>query len=132
MRQELVDIENEGHWTGGEKIYVYLTTDTNGFAKVRSVSKEEPADKQIFLKAKVSYITGGGTNKLIIDYPFDRFYMEESKANEAELLYRQLQRDTSKTAYALVSVKNGDAVLKDVLIGGTSIRELVKANQKEK
>ncbi|HMB62545.1 MAG TPA: hypothetical protein VKN36_05700, partial [Eudoraea sp.] len=65
------------------------------------------------------------------DYPFDRFYMEESKANEAELTYRQSQRDTSKITYALVRIKNGEAVLKDVMIDGISIRELVKTKEEE-
>ena len=55
--------------------------------------------------------------------------MEESKAYEAELTYRQSQRDTTKLTYALVSIKNGDAVLKDVLIDGISIKEIVETNR---
>ncbi|MGB0395225.1 MAG: hypothetical protein ACPGC6_00510 [Flavobacteriaceae bacterium] len=34
------------------------------------------------------------------------------------------------TAYALVSIKNGNAVLKDLMINGHSISEVVKANKK--
>ena len=56
--------------------------------------------------------------------------MEESKAHEAELVFRRLQKDDGRTADALVSVKNGDAVLKDILIDGQSIKEVVKANKK--
>ena len=70
---------------------------------------------------------------LAIDYPFDRYYMEESKAYDAELTYRKSQLDTSQIAYALVSIKDGEAVLKDVLINGVSIREIVikeRENQK--
>lgn len=71
-----------------------------------------------------------GPRTLTIHYPFDRYYMEESKAYDAELTYIQSQQDTSKITYALVSIKNGDAVLKDVMISGTSIKEIVKSNQK--
>ncbi len=118
-------------WVRGESIYVTLTTDNSGFAKIKSVSKIKPTDNENFINAKVRFASGHGSNELTIDYPFDRYYMEESKAYGAELTYRQSQRDTSKITYALVSIKNGDAVLKDVLIDGTSIREIVKANQQE-
>lgn len=119
-----------GDWIPGEAIFVALTTDDSGFAKITSVSKTRPTENQNFIKANVSYLTENTSNKLTIDYPFDRFYMEESKASEAELTLRRSQQDEGKTAYALVSIKNGDAVIKDVMIDGHSIREVVKANKK--
>jgi uncharacterized membrane-anchored protein len=130
---DMIEIQNEADWIRGEIIYVFLTTDNEGFAKIQSVSKENPTNKQDFLKTKVSYVTGNGANKLTIDYPFDRYYMEESKAYDAELTYRESQLDTSQIAYALVSINDGEAVLKDVLINGVSIREIVikeRENQK--
>ncbi len=130
--ENTVEIPNEQDWMRGEIIYASITTDIEGFAKIKSISKEKPTDNHDFIKAKVSFITENGSNKLTIDYPFDRYYMEESKAYDAELTYRQSQRDSNQIAYALVSIKDGDAVLKDVLIGGTSIREIVKANQENK
>jgi len=130
---DMIEIQNEADWIRGEIIYVFLTTDNEGFAKIQSVSKENPTNNQDFLKTKVSYVTGNGANKLTIDYPFDRYYMEESKAYDAELTYRESQLDTSQIAYALVSINDGEAVLKDVLINGVSIREIVikeRENQK--
>ena len=130
--ETMVQVANERDWMRGENVYVHLTTDNQGFAKIKSVSKEEPTGNQDYLKAKVGFITENGSNKLTVEYPFDRYYMEESKAYQAELTYRQSQQDTSKITYALVSVKNGESVLKDVLIDGVSIREIVKADQEEK
>ena len=96
------NVANEMDWEYGQTIYVVLTTDQKGFAKIASITSEVP-----------------------IGYPFDRFYMEESKAQPAEITYRNSQRDTTTTTYALVRVKNGKAVLKDVLIDGVPIKELV-------
>jgi len=130
---DMIDIQNEADWIRGEIIYVFLTTNNEGFAKIQSVSKENPTNNQDFLKTKVSYVSGNGSNKLTIDYPFDRYYMEESKAYDAELTYRESQLDTSQIAYALVCIKDGEAVLKDVLINEVSIREIVikeRENQK--
>ena len=48
---------------------------------------------------------------------------------EAESIHRESLRDENQITYALVSIKNGDAVLKDVFIDATSIREIVKERQ---
>jgi uncharacterized membrane-anchored protein len=131
--ENMIEIQNEADWKRGEIVYILLTTDNEGFVKIQSVSKQNPTSSQDFLKAKVSYITSNGANKLTIDYPFDRYYMEESKAYDAELTYRESELDTSQIAYALVSIKDGEAVLKDVLINGVSIREIViKERENEK
>ena len=124
-----IDIPGGQDWIAGESIYVSITNDKNGIAKIEDVSKNKPAGKQEFIKARVRSILGTNPGRLTIDYPFDRYYMEESKAYEAELTYRQSQRDTTKLTYALVSIKNGDAVLKDVLIDGISIKEIVETNR---
>lgn len=132
-KEDTIGIQNEADWLRGETIYVFLTSDNEGFAKIKSVSKENQTIDPDFLKTKVSYVTDNGSNKLTIDYPFDRYYMEESKAYDAELTYRESQLDSSQIAYALVRIKHGEAVLTDVLINGVPIREIVikdKENQK--
>jgi len=122
-------VENTEDWTRGEYIYVYLTQGSDGFARINSITKEKLTDNQDFIKTKVKYIASDSTNTITVEYPFNRFYMEESKAYEAEVVYRQSQVDTTNLTYALVSIKNGDAVLKDVLINETPIREIVKERQ---
>jgi uncharacterized membrane-anchored protein len=121
-----VTIPNEQDWIIGETVYVSFTTDKEGYAKIKSVSLAKPVKEHDFLEAKVRYVTNNGSNKLTIDYPFDRYYMAESKAHDAELVYRRSLRDTNRTTFALVNIKNGNAVLKDVLIDGISIKEMVK------
>nr|WP_298924454.1 GDYXXLXY domain-containing protein [uncultured Allomuricauda sp.] len=129
--ENTIEIPDEHDWIRGEVIYVSMIEDNEGFAKIKAVSKEKLDPNEDFVKAEVGFITSFDTTKLTIDYPFDRFYMEESKAYDAELTYRESQRDTTKITYALVNLKNGDAVLKDVLIDGIPIRALVKARQEE-
>ncbi|RDC64294.1 GDYXXLXY domain-containing protein [Adhaeribacter pallidiroseus] len=126
-----IKIPKNENWLPGEFAYVSVITDSAGFAKIKAISKKEPATNADYFKATVSYVTEDEPNQVIIDFPFDRYYLEESKAADAEQLYRQAQNDTTQTAYALVSIKNGRAVIKDVLVGETTIRELVKAHQKK-
>lgn len=124
-KERRVNIDNESNWTSGEDIYVILSRDKNGFAKIKSISKETSQLNEDYFKAIVSVVTSDGSNQLTISYPFNRFYMEESKALEAENTYRKSQADTSKVTYALVNIKDGKAVLKDVLIDGISLKEIV-------
>ena len=119
-------VPNVNAWATNEVVYVILTTDKDGFARIHSLSKEKPADNQHFVKAKIGFATATNDKYLNIVYPFDRFYMEESKAPVAEKVYLEAVRDTTQVAFALVKIYDGEAVLKDVMIDGISIREIVK------
>jgi len=126
-----IEITDESKWKSKEPIYISLTTDEAGFAKIDGFSKTAPDQVSDFVKAEVYYIYGKDQKGLRVAYPFDQFYMEESKAYEAELAYRESRRDTSQLTYALVKVKNGGAVLENVLIDGVPIQEVVEQRLKE-
>lgn len=129
FNENSVEVHNTKGWVNGETVFVLITTDRNGFAKLESVSKNKPAGTQDYLVAKAGYVNYNDS-KLSIELPFDRFYMEESKAYDAELTYRRVSGDTSQVAYALVNIKDGESVLKDVKINDVSINEMVKHQQK--
>ncbi len=130
-KENSVAVGEKDKWISGEDIYVSLTSDNKGFVKIKSVSKEKPAKDQEFVKAQVGFVSGSSPKTLRINYPFTRFYMEESKAYDAELAYRRTFRDTSKITYALIGIKDGEAVLKDVFINEMPIKEVVKAYQRK-
>lgn len=130
-----MNVKNNGYWADRESVYVTFFTDENGFAGIGNITKEKPSDTQNFLKTKMRLIYSYDVDpnvKLVLDYPFDRFYMEEFKANDAEQVYSRSLRDTSRVTYALVVIKNGAAVLKDVLIDGISIEEIVRTERLNK
>lgn len=111
----------------GEDIYVYLTTDAEGYAAIHAVSENPPGNHMAYVKAKVeSYTSTEDEEKIVVTYPFNRFYMEEWSAFAAEQAYLEALRDSSRVAYAVVRIKEGEAVLKDVVIDGVSVREIVK------
>ncbi|MEL7145143.1 MAG: GDYXXLXY domain-containing protein, partial [Bacteroidota bacterium] len=115
-------IDSSAAWKRGDEIFVQLENDADGFAAIADVS-DVPFDEQTdFVKAKIDYRV---RRHIWIDYPFDRYYMEESKALPAENLYRESRRDSTKEVYALVAVNKGKAVLQDVQINDESIADLV-------
>lgn len=109
-------------WKRGETVYVVLGTDSAGFAIITSVHKQEPQAMEDYVAAKISYASDNGIS---IEYPFNRFYMDENKAPAAEKRYLEANRRSSaREAYAVVYVKKGEAALKDVMIDGVSLRVL--------
>ena len=112
-------------WHNNEKVYVELTTDPNGYAVIRTVSKTKPSHSD-FVTAKAGFIGSTKEKKIFVKYPFDRFYMEETKASGAETIYREAARDPAQIAYALVYIHNGEAALTDVLINEVSIQKIVE------
>ncbi len=115
--------QTDKSWVIGEDVYVILTRDSKGFAKIESLSRGIPQHEGDYFKSMIRYID---TKKSIdLKFPFNRFYMEEKKAKMAEKVYRKSQLNTDKETYALVILKNGESVLKDVLIDGKSIKDIV-------
>ncbi|MCU4166166.1 GDYXXLXY domain-containing protein [Carboxylicivirga caseinilyticus] len=113
-------------WSRGDEVFVYFSMDKDGFAKIESVSRAIIDDNQLFVKATIGNRIWNDTAMIRVDYDFNRFYMEESKAKNAEIVHREALNDTSKISYALVSIMNGDAVVKDVFIDDVSVHELAK------
>ncbi len=116
----------EQQFNQGENVFVHLKDDLEGFVEIENISAENPGKEIDFVKAEIWYINyNNDTSDISISYPFDRYYMEESKALKAETMYAESLSDSTTTTYAVVKIKDGEAVLEDVMIDGISIKELV-------
>lgn len=107
----------------GAEFYLYLSKDAHGFAKATAASADKIENGQDYIKL-VSTSTYEG--EVYFQLPFTSFYMEESKAYEAEASVRKASRDTIPlNCYGLVYIKDGRAVLKDVMVNDMSIKDYV-------
>lgn len=128
FKESAIKVKNLKEWNSNETIFAKIESSKDGFAKIKSISRTEPTENSTYLKLKINYITEYDGTKIHLDFPFNRFYMNENKAKNAEIAYAESTKDTTKIAYALVATKNGEAVIKDVLIDNISIKELATAN----
>ena len=132
FRDNEVLIPNDSSFEGGEEIYVLLNVDENGFAQISDLVRNKPAREVECVKAIIGYVDFyDDTARIQIDYPFDRLYMEETKAPEAEEIYNEAVVDSTSTTFAVVRIKEGEAVLQDVMIDGISIKELIMNEKSE-
>jgi hypothetical protein len=114
-------------WPIDDEIFVQVGADSSGFAYVHSPSHEVPGNGSDFIRVRIDGNTsGGGKSTIRIELPFERFYMDETKAEDAESAHRNAMRDTGHVTYAVVHVKDGESVIRDVMIDEVSIRTLVE------
>ncbi len=122
------ETDEEGWNDYSGNVFVYLKTDAEGFAAVKTVSKTllDTSDDYIIAESKYN-----DDRTINFDLPFNRFYMNENKAYDAEASVREAQIDTTKICYGLVFVKEGTAVLENVFIDETPIQKFVEEYQKD-
>ena len=103
------------------KIWVRFDEDSQGFAKIKEESLT-PLSGNDVLVATTRY------NHLQL--PFDRYYMDEKSAPEAETAYRQNSRRNVKNAYVTVRLLNGHTALDELFIDGKPIHDYLKGTLK--
>jgi uncharacterized membrane-anchored protein len=112
-------------WQSGDQIFVTFTTDFAGFAVPEQISHTKP-EADSYLETVVEHTSHFEDNHDVwYKVPFNRYYMEESKAPQAEQLYWKAQRDSAQVVYALVSIGEGQAVLQDVIINDRPIIDII-------
>ena len=114
-----------GHdFARGQTVHVRLAEDADGFATFAEVLRDPPAAAP-YLTTKIQYVGG---DLVHLRLPFDRFYMDEDAAPAAERAYRQNSASSNRNAYVQVRIEKGVAVLEDLYVDGTPIREYLAQN----
>jgi hypothetical protein len=120
-------IEPEGFPRGRGLVPVWATLEAgdDGLARIKSVSLEPVSGPTVIPLTAQSGGTINGTDMIGLEWPFDRFYLNERLAPDADKLVAERRRDGKRTV-AEVRLLDGQAVLTDILLDGVSIRDVVK------
>ncbi len=127
-----------------ERVYVTLDTDPDGLCKLTGWSRNKPEHgdylKLKYWGEKYNWNAKDKSQRhlgLQFKLPFDRFYMDESKAPNAERLVRSVtlnlfEENTNlvTNCWANVKILNGTGLIEDVLVDGTSIRDFIAQSEK--
>ncbi len=125
-----IEVANPGIWHYNEKVFASLKTDKNGFAVIKGIANYPPDNGIDYFETRISNSSNNGP--IAIYFPFDKLYVEESVAKDAEDIYRQVNTTDMKEGYAIVKIKDGKTALQDVEVEGKSIVEWAKDFQKAK
>lgn len=98
-------------WRPGAKMFAIIEEDHDGFARITDVVDTPPVDLD-YMPVTVTYGDESGVN---LEFPFDRLFLEESKAPEFERQFFESVSDTTRHTYAVVRIKDGIAALQEVV-----------------
>lgn len=110
-----------------QPLYAPIEVDAEGFARL-GVPQKTPPDRGDWLRV----VTGwrDDQQRLRVTLPFDRYYLDENAAPAAERLYlagnRRGASAGARLTYAQVRVREGYAVIEDLVIDGQPLRERLR------
>jgi uncharacterized membrane-anchored protein len=116
-----VAVDPAAAYRRGQTVYARLGTGSDEFAVVARVSLDRP-QTGTYVRAKIQRVSRG---RVRLRLPFDRYYMDENLAPEAESVYRRRTRREQRDAYALVRVRRGIGVIEELYVGGRPIRDVL-------
>lgn len=134
----------------GQCVYAVIGESTNGFSTIVRLAPR-PEAQAVCIKTRVrschedhrqldtgtngttragrysgSTYVPTGKYRVRFALPFERFYMEEALAPEAEKAYRDASRRGTQEGVLVVRVWRGLGVIEDLELGGRSIRDVAR------
>jgi uncharacterized membrane-anchored protein len=114
-----------GQFDPQEVAYLELREGADGFAEVVALHKEKP-DAELVLKTTVGMVS---PPTVTVQLPFDRYYMDEHAAPEAEAVYRERTAGPAD-AWVTVRVLRGRTVIEELYLGGKPAREFLREQKR--
>ncbi|MBI9101233.1 MAG: GDYXXLXY domain-containing protein [Spirochaetales bacterium] len=105
----------------GEKVFVVLKKDADGFSSLSEIAERKP-DGNDFIRLKIDQINNG---EISFHIPFDRYYIDEDYAEEAETAYWTGIGENS--AYIEVRILKGRAVLRELFFADKPVLDYLKS-----
>lgn len=106
-----------------QKVYVVLKEDENGFAVVDRLSNEPVKGDNAFRATSRGWWEG----KQRVTFPFQKYWVAEQIAPEAENAYRLNSTRTHQNAHVTVRVRDGDAAIEQLYIDNKPLVEYLRA-----
>lgn len=103
----------------GAEVHAELERDEDGFARIVALHESTPERPSIPVRFEFQ-----SESEVRISLPFDRFYLEETRAPEAENAHRMAMMTNRIDTFAVVRVYRHFPVLEDLVINGQSVHAL--------
>lgn len=105
--------------------YLTLKEDADGFAVVDQISEHKPGGNNYLPVDRF----GVYDNKGHVVFSFDKFWITEENAQAAEQAYLNHSSRKLNDAYVTVRVRDGDAAIEELYLGGQPLKEYLRATR---
>lgn len=119
FEQNVFPLKGQKYYSPPKPLFAELGRTKNGFAKVVKLHFDSPpkiTHDYIHIDEYYTVQNDGNNSSLHYTLPFSRYYVNENEAPKLEKEYQEALRDSGKTCFARVFVKDGHAVLKEIEI----------------
>lgn len=114
---------------GAVPVWATLVADGDGLSRIESLSLEPVSGATVVRLTATRQRWDQDRDTVLVEWPFDRFYLNERLAPGADALLAERFREGDRPV-AEVRILDGRAVLTDVLVDGVSVRDVVKARER--
>ncbi len=111
---------------GAVPAWATLVEGADGLSRIESLSLDPVSGPTVVRLVASRQRWNREDETVFVEWPFDRFYLNERLAPDADQLIAKRFRDGKEQPVAEIRLLDGRAVLTDVLIDGVSVRELAK------
>ena len=121
------------HLTAGKKVWVQLKKGSDGLHHLGELTEKRPISGDylpMILRTVWNPVSDSGDKslKFRVEWPVDRFYVNEILAPKADVWLRENTRG-KKTVVAELRLLNGTAVITDLDLDGRSFKEILKQSE---
>ncbi len=105
-----------------QTVFAHIDIDSEGFGSFTGISSSPP-DNSLSIKCKISSF---GDNLVLLNLPFNRYYINEKYSKLGEELYLKYSRGVRDDAYITVRINGGKAVLENMFLNGIEINKFIE------
>ena len=118
-----VEYNGDGKAGRGAETYVVVERDSAGYAQFKYATDEKPATSNYF----TTKIQGNRTRgeRVWIDVPFEKYFLNEDNAKLAEKLYEIEIRDPETNMFIEVAIADGESLLKDIYVDSIPLNQFL-------
>jgi uncharacterized membrane-anchored protein len=117
---ETQEISPPPNLESGERVFVTLRPNAEGFAEIDQLLPSRPAGDD-FIEAQLSGKT--------VSLPFDKYWVTERDAPAAEAAFRAQSRRDKQNAFVTVRVFRGDAAMEQLFLDSQPLGEYLRGHQ---
>jgi hypothetical protein len=112
-------------WDNNQNVFVIFDNDSQGFARVKSVTKEKPVGTNDWVKG-TAYLNRKDSSFLWINYPFSNYYVPNANTREAEKIFNKTLDDTMKTITLKMNIRENQFLAGDLMVDSVKVSEFLK------
>lgn len=129
FKEDHIKITDKKSWEKVRNAYVLFTTDSDGFAKIKSVVTIKPIDTPDWIRTRVN-VNWKDSTRLQLFFPFSNFSIQDAQIKKVESVIKNSLCDTLKTSYLKIKIKENQFTAGELIIDGVPFKEMIGKKEK--